>query len=866
MKHYVKQLKNVLSMKQIKIILIVTMLGIGMLSGWAQSGDFGDALHWKIEDGTLTISGMGAMPDMDISQGNMLWLEYYYITITQVMIENGVTSIGSDAFNNLHFLTSVTIPESVKRIGDRAFVHCSSLTSVTIPESVQSIGDEAFYGCSALTSITIPNSVQSIGSGIEAVAEVFYGCNSLTSITVENTNPSYMSEDGILFNNAKTKLIVCPAGKSGSYAIPEGVTSIEDFAFDGCNSLTAITIPNSVTSIGLCAFQACSNLTSIIIPNGVTKIEEHTFNNCSNLTSVTIPESVTSIGDRAFRACSSLTSFINYNAKPQTVFLNTSTGYSTFGDVNLSAATLYVPCGSQNAYKSVFLWQDFGRIEEMNCDHHYIIDNTKGDNMTVTAMVLLNSQELQNGHWEIGVFCGGECRGSALMEYYSSKLDHPYLGMLTVHGNAGEEITFRVYNHDTDKEYTANSSLNFVDDEENTNRYMVDNPYSIYITDILTQTVPLNKGWSWISVNVADINNPLINQFKASIGANGEQLSGKDNSIQYSTKVADWLGLLEITNMDMYRVETAEACNLLFTGLPVDPAATPITLSYDWNWIGYTPQVSMSVDDALANLTNPQNDDIIKSRTSFDVYYAEGQGWIGGDLSTMNPGEGYKYYSTNATAQTFVYPSSALRSSRNNAATLPLKWAVNANRFANNMTVTFIVSQDDEELQNTDIEIGAFCGDDCRGSARLKNIPQLANHPYMGFLMIHGENNEPISLRIYNHATGEEYKADNSLTFVTDAIHGSLAAPFKITTSPTGISNIQSGSVTVYLDPLHRKLIIRYPWSSIDRLEIVDLNGRIIWQGTNFASESVDVSSLTKGVYILKLVKDNQVSVYKFVK
>jgi len=104
------------------------------------------------------------------------------------------------------------------------------------------------------------------------------------------------------------------------------------------------------------------------------------------------------------------------------------------------------------------------------------------------------------------------------------------------------------------------------------------------------------------------------------------------------------------------------------------------------------------------------------------------------------------------------------------------------------------------------------------------------------------------------------------LSFASDAIQGSPAEPFRITLSPTGISNIQSGSVTVYLDPLHQKLIIRYPWNIIDRLEIVDLNGRIIWQTTNFTSESVDVSSLAKGVYILKLVKDNQVSVYKFIK
>ena len=209
---------------------------------------------------------------------------------------------------------SVTIPETVTyngttynvtSIGDYAFYKCSSLTSVTIPESVTSIGYYAFQYCSSLTSVTIPNSVTSIGNW------AFYYCSSLTKTNYtgdiagwcnikfgdSEANPMYYSHN-FYINDQEIKDLV----------IPNSVTSIGDYAFYGCSSLTSVTIPNSVTSIGNWAFVRCSSLTSITIPNSVTSIGEYAFYRCSALTSITIPNSVTSIGKYAFEYCSSLTS------------------------------------------------------------------------------------------------------------------------------------------------------------------------------------------------------------------------------------------------------------------------------------------------------------------------------------------------------------------------------------------------------------------------------------------------------------------------------------------------------------------------------------------------------------------------------
>ncbi len=213
-----------------------------------------------------------------------------------------VIGIGSYAFYGCSSLTSITIPDGVTSIGDWAFDGCSSLTSITIPDSVTSIGDSAFDGCSSLTSITIPDGVTSIGDW------AFDGCSSLTSIDVDEQNKVYADVDGVLFSKNMTELIQFPAAKGGAYKVPDSVTSIGGWAFQGCSSLTSINIPDSVTSIGDYAFYGCSSLTSINIPDRVTSIGDYAFYGCSSLTSINIPDSVTSIGDYAFDGCSSLTS------------------------------------------------------------------------------------------------------------------------------------------------------------------------------------------------------------------------------------------------------------------------------------------------------------------------------------------------------------------------------------------------------------------------------------------------------------------------------------------------------------------------------------------------------------------------------
>ena len=289
----------------------------------------------------------------------------------ELVIQEGVTSIGNSAFNGCSGLTSVTIPDSVISIGGSAFSGCIGLTSISIPASVTSIGNSAFKGCGNLAivnwnattctragqsnylifegcsklvtinignnvttipayafagcttikNINIPNSVTSIGDS------AFSGCTELSSVTIGNSVTSIGSS--AFYGCTRLTNIVIPDSVTsiGSYAFYEctglksvvignSVTSIGYRLFYGCTRLTSIIIPNSVTSIGNGAFERCSELTSVTIPDSVTSIGYDAFYGCTGLTSITIPDSVTSIGSYAFSRCNSLTIYCEASSKP----------------------------------------------------------------------------------------------------------------------------------------------------------------------------------------------------------------------------------------------------------------------------------------------------------------------------------------------------------------------------------------------------------------------------------------------------------------------------------------------------------------------------------------------------------------------
>ena len=227
-------------------------------------GTLDSGLTWKLtKAGTLTISGSGAMPDFS-GVGDQPW-KSNSSEIRKVVIENGVTSIGSSAFWDCGVL-SVAIPSSVTAIGNNAF-YGSSIISVTIPSSVKTIGDSVFQGCQNLSSVTVSEGVETIGQN------AFRACTGLTSI-----------------------------------ALPASIGAVGDATFFDCQKLTSATFAagNKQVKLGNNIFSRCYYLMDVKLPQSIDRISEGMFQNCGLLTRVEIPQGAESIGMQAFASCTGL--------------------------------------------------------------------------------------------------------------------------------------------------------------------------------------------------------------------------------------------------------------------------------------------------------------------------------------------------------------------------------------------------------------------------------------------------------------------------------------------------------------------------------------------------------------------------------
>lgn len=446
----------------------------------AEKKTFGNGLFWEItDDGTLTISGRGNMPDFVINNRikRAPWHSKARI-IQNVVIENGVTSIGKEAFadswqlnehnqlvangDNYYVFKKVIIPNTVSLIDDRAFKNCINLTSVEIPNSVTSIGSEAFsgclglssvelsnsvssieersfYGCSSLTSVEIPNSVKTIGD------EAFSGCDRITSVVIPNSVKKIGSEvfnskslNDIFVNitnwSSNSVLHLCfPNNSEWKYCvnnielsdviIPDSVKIIGKRVLYNGKSIKSITIPEGVTKIADYAFKGCSGITQICIPNSVTIIGNGTFTGCTSLVNILIPDAVTTIGNSAFEGCNSLSSII----LPNTVI---SLGTGVFHNCS-SLSYVVVPKTLENVDSRSLFKSNSSEIEiykgmDLPLQHKatkfYIVEN-KGKNGIISS----------TGEWLLP-FEKGYTQISSFGDKYFKVYDGKYYGIIDIEG------------------------------------------------------------------------------------------------------------------------------------------------------------------------------------------------------------------------------------------------------------------------------------------------------------------------------------------------------------------------------------------------------------------------------------------------
>lgn len=291
------------------------------------SGSCGSGVTYALSGSTLYIGGSGAMTDnfvFPFESGTSS-------PVTTVVVNRGVTHIGTKAFYNFRNLTSVSLPDTVKTIGSSAFEQCRSLTSVHLPEGLTTIGKRAFYYCRYLEDLTLPSTVRTIGQeafmycmslgaltiprGVTTIESKTFGyCTAMTSVQLPETLTT-IRLNAFAFSGLQSVVLPDSVTTLGSYAfygsdleravLSAGLTTVDDYVFQGCTALREVTIPASVTTIGQAAFHGCG-FETLVLPDTVTVVDRFAFADCTALRSVRLPGQLTGISEGLLQGCTAL--------------------------------------------------------------------------------------------------------------------------------------------------------------------------------------------------------------------------------------------------------------------------------------------------------------------------------------------------------------------------------------------------------------------------------------------------------------------------------------------------------------------------------------------------------------------------------
>ena len=476
------------------------------------------------------------------------------------------------------------------------------------------------------------------------------------------------------------------------------------------------------------------------------------------------------------------------------------------------------------------------------------------NNMTVISTIAIDGVEQSDFNLELGAFCGDEVRGSGKLQYVGAPANR-YECFLMVYGNAGDNITFKLYDHATEtvSDLKTNQSVTF---EVNGAVGDVINPYAINFTSTIVHNQELKSGWNWYSTYIVNEGAEGLANLENAVGTNGIQIKNQSKFVNQAG--GNWYGTLTETSVeDMFMIQLSSATNVALEGYEVNPADYPITLGTNWKWISYPLSTEMSVEEAFAS-ANPSNGDYVKSQTGFAQYY-DGLGWSG-TLKTMTPGMGYMYQNKSGYAKTLVYPTPNNKSASVSESESINHWTVDYSKYPMNMTMIAVV-----EGAESAYEVAAFVDGECRGSARPIYVEALDS--YIMFMTISGEDNEAITFKYYDVNTGETYAIVDEFTFSVNATVGDVMNPYVMTRGTMGIDDLSS-SINIYPNPVEEELIIATE-VRVEEISIYDVYGRTTTvyglQTTDFV-HSIDVADLEAGVYFVNIKTENGNVVKRFVK
>ncbi len=404
--------------------------------------------------------------------------------------------------------------------------------------------------------------------------------------------------------------------------------------------------------------------------------------------------------------------------------------------------------------------------------------------MSITGQMTIEGEISHDAGDVIGAFViDGEgdyvCRGFAQTELVPY-LTSTYAFFLTVQSDVeyGEELVFRIWDDSECKEHIGiTESFTFA---EGAVYGTPVTPTVVHAEPELVRDISCSQGWTWFSTNLENQTSMSVNDLLANLQpSTGDLIKNQTEYAQY-VEGTGWTGsLTEISTAEMVKIKLSSADDLLLTGLLEDPYTTTITYGSGWNWIGYIPHVSVSVTEALDDIENLTTGDLIKNQHGF-AQYVEGYGWVG-SLLFMNPGDGYMLNTANAGS--FHYPDydltrglSSQTSSQRVIAMIPdvPGWEINPLDYEFSANITGSIWQEGSMLQDPDLIIGAFDGDECRGIASAIEV----QGDQLYFLTVYSNDYvDELTFKTWNQDSGEYTDLDNALTVISNQIIGDPVNP-----------------------------------------------------------------------------------------
>ena len=490
--------------------------------------------------------------------------------------------------------------------------------------------------------------------------------------------------------------------------------------------------------------------------------------------------------------------------------------------------------------------------------------------VTMNMVVSLDIQGTPSTDEEdiVAAFINDELRGRARIQYFPSV--NKYLAHLTIYGETSEQnqpVTLQIWDASACLRY-GSVVESFTFQFENVVGTPL-NPQVLHTNSLVLREIPLTNGWNWISFNLA-FPDPALNPALASLNHPANDMIKAQNG--FSMYNSGWFGTIPaLNNTAMFQYRADQPDTLKMMGNVVDPATTNIVLASGWNWIGYVPNYSLPVNEALGSITAVTGD-LIKGQYGFSQYIG-GFGWIG-NLKFMYPPLGYQMKLTNPGTLTYPPNSHFKHGTVESRGESPLTgfWTPDPTKFENSMTLVGMLAGNGQNATQAGHEIGAFAGTEVRGAGQAIFV-EPANS-YLFFLTMYANTSgEQLRFKLHDAATGEISDLAETMYFAPDLHQGTIQSPVPFHLLSTGVE--ETGVVQmldIQPNPFSDATLVRFGVTRDQEVQFVvsDVQGREVERFRMAARQGLNAwnwqTGLDAGVYFIRLQTADGTAVRKLLK